>query len=325
MLWIKVRSLPEMTSIRPSSVTGGWPTISARSLTTGIGAVSVSMIGWNGPVKRRISVRIGSRKLSTRGPTSRYSWSNVTASSTSSSGLVRPNAHSNPTWPTTLGNPASWVPTIPVRKARSTLASTLSTGSRLTSPALPKPIVVSPPLLRSSPAVRSSEVGLSLLSATLIPRNAICPPRQFEADQLPVIGAPVNSGHSVDAAPRPMPACSASSSSGRTLPPGSLMPMYGPVVLLRPRSTTKFQSTCGAKEPASRSGTPSMPRSNGSSVSKAVWPTPKITRMSVICKVDPSAVWSQPPQSTITAMSSGASAASVPAALRSSPVGDNWS
>ena len=68
-----------MTSIRPSSVTGGWPTISARSLTTGIGAVSVSMIGWNGPVKRRISVRIGSRKLSTRGPTSRYSWSNVTA------------------------------------------------------------------------------------------------------------------------------------------------------------------------------------------------------------------------------------------------------
>ena len=66
-LWINVRSLPEMTCISPSSVTGGWPTRAARSLTTGIGAVRVSITGLNGPVILRTSLLIGSMNVPSSG------------------------------------------------------------------------------------------------------------------------------------------------------------------------------------------------------------------------------------------------------------------
>ena len=75
---ISERSAPDASSSTESIVICGPPTSSDRSLTTGIGAVITSTIGWRGPVIFLISLVTGSRNLSSTSPRSRWRLSNET-------------------------------------------------------------------------------------------------------------------------------------------------------------------------------------------------------------------------------------------------------
>ena len=65
------RSAPLAASSSEIIVIGSAPTNSARSLTTGIGAISTSMMGWSGPVMFLTSLAIGPRNPVRNVPRSR--------------------------------------------------------------------------------------------------------------------------------------------------------------------------------------------------------------------------------------------------------------